>query len=144
MSAPTWAPVDAELLFVQLLGIAMPAATVVAAPDADLVDLLPLVVVSAYNGHRISNAHPSLAQEWVLSTTVLCEGKEAAADMAMDLYYQMHTLHDTEASLPDVGEVVSVDDEEMPHRVATSVLANNLTQYSGSFSVIVKPPTALT
>lgn len=138
---PTWAPVDAELLFVRLLEAAMPTVTVVAAPDADVVDFLPLVVISAYSGRRVSNAHASLAQEWVLSTTVLCEGKVPAADMAQDLYYQIHTLHDTGASLPDVGEVVSVDDEEMPHRVATSVLANNLTQYSGSFSVVVKPPT---
>lgn len=140
LSAP-WLPVDAELLFVTLLQqrLADTGVTVQAAPDADVSDFVPVVILSVYGGHRVANGAPELGQAWTLGVTLLAEGKELAADLNRRLYYEIHNLQDTPSGVAGVGFVSTVDDNEIPVRVATVILANSLTQYTGSFAVAVQP-----
>lgn len=104
--------------------------------DVDAIEHVPFVVVSAHNGHMLGGPN---AWEWDLSITILGLGRDATADLADMVYVGMHESHDRNARYPGVGAVTSVDDVSMPSKTSTSLTpAGDLTQYNGSFRVIVR------
>ncbi|GAB2698371.1 hypothetical protein GCM10027194_35260 [Thalassiella azotivora] len=112
-----------------------------AAVDVDAVDHLPLILLTPINGAMVSNGNPALGWEWTVAFTVLGSGRADTSDLADELYQAVHGLHDDGAAVPGVGEVSSVEDVAMPTRTATSTVnAQDLTQFDGTFLIRVRPP----
>jgi hypothetical protein len=102
----------------------------------DSVDHVPFVVVNALNGRMLGGPN---AWEWDVFVSILGPTRDYAADLADMVYVAMHRSHDNNTRVPGVGAVTSVDDVNMPSRTSTSLTpAGDLTQYDGSFHVIVR------
>jgi hypothetical protein len=109
---------------------------VAAQQDVDVVKRVPFVVVTAHNGHMLGGPN---AWEWDIFVSMLGLGRDATADLADMVYVGMHNSHDRNARYPGVGAVTSVDDISMPSKTSTSLTpAGDLTQYDGSFRVVVR------
>lgn len=131
--------VDVEKLFVGLYSAALTGVTVMAAPDVDAVDSLPLLIISPVTGAMIRNGIPSAGWRWSISWNLLAEGHGAASDFA-DLVYETTHSFDNSAVLVGVGAIGSIEDDEMPRRVGKAeVPAGNITQFSGSFTAVIRP-----
>lgn len=135
--------VDIEQLMVGLYQPALASypgdpVSVKSAPDVDATDLIPMVVVSPVHGVMIQNGAPSLGWLWLIQVTILAYGHAAAADLADEVYRRTHGFENSVVA--GVGQVGVVEDSEMPRRVATSIEANNLTQFNGTFQLVVLPP----
>lgn len=135
--------VDVEQLMVGLYQNALATyptvVSVKSAPDVDAVEYLPMVVISPVHGAMIQNGAPGLGWLWLVEVTILAEGHAAAADLADEVYRQTHMFEDRGANVPSVGQVGVVEDNEMPRRVAKSIELNNLTQFTGSFQLVILP-----
>lgn len=131
--------VDIELLMVGLLDQALPDVTVMAEVDVDSVDRLPLVIVRPVTGAMISNGAPNLGWSWLVALSILAQGHQAASDLADDVYGIVHGFEDQQAVMAGVGCITHVEDNSMPTRTATSVTADNLTQYDGAWQLTVTP-----
>lgn len=104
--------------------------------DIDAVDHVPFVVVNAQNGRMLNG--PS-AWTWTIFVSILGSSRDEAADIADMVYVAMHQSHDNNTAIPGVGAVTSVDDAAMPSRTSTTLTpAGDLTQYDGSFTVVVR------
>lgn len=104
--------------------------------DVDSFDHVPFVVVRALNGHMLGGPN---AWEWDIYLQMICFDRDAAADLADMVWVGMHESHDRNARYPGVGAVTSVEDISMPSKTSTTVTpAGDLTQYDGSFRVIVR------
>lgn len=109
---------------------------VMAQQDVDAIQRVPFVVVTAHNGHMLGGPN---AWEWDVYVSILGKGRDATADLADMVYVGMHLSHDRNARYPGVGAVTRVDDRSMPSKTSTTLTpAGDLTQYDGSFSVIVR------
>ena len=104
--------------------------------DVDAIKHVPFVVVSAHNGHMLDGPN---AWEWDVFVEILGRTRDDAADLSDMVYVGMHTSHDRNARYPGVGAVTSVNDIQMPSKTSTTLTpAGDLTQYNGSFRVIVR------
>ena len=133
--------VDIELLMVGLLDQALPGVTVLAETDVDAVDPLPMVIVRPVTGAMISNGGPGLGWSWLVALSILQKGHQEASDLADRVYGIVHGFEDQQAVMAGVGCVTHVEDNSMPTRTATSVTADNLTQYDGAWQLTVTPVT---
>lgn len=126
-------------LMTKLLIIRFPAPQFEVLPSADVdgVNELPLLVLDCHDGHMVGGR--SLAWEWQVTVSLLTLQETDAEELSDQLYGYMHELHDNGAAIPGVGMISSVDDVFMPARRATTKLAaGDLTQYDGTWSVIVR------
>jgi len=137
--------VDVEQLFTMVLRDALAdiAETfgtadmeVMSQQDFDAIEHVPFVVVNAQNGRMLGGPN---AWEWDVFVSILGSSRDAAADIADMVYRAMHESHDNNVRYPGVGAVTSVDDVSMPSRTSTTLTpAGDLTQYDGTFHVIVR------
>lgn len=130
--------VDVELMMVQLLSAALPDVEVVGQPDVDMATRLPMVVVQPGTGRMISNGGPAMGWSWEISLSILGTGHQFTSDLADTVYQEMHGFHDRQASAAG-GHINHVDDISMPVRSGTAVELDNLTQFDGSWVVVVVP-----
>lgn len=137
--------VDVEQLFTLVLRAALEdiATTfgtadmeVMSQQDVDAIQHVPFVVVNAQNGRMLGGPN---AWEWDVFVSILGSSRDEAADIADMVYRAMHESHDNNTRIPGVGAVTSVDDVAMPSRTSTTLTpAGDLTQYDGTFHVIVR------
>ncbi len=130
------ATVDFELLMSQML--AYDGLTVLPYIDVVGYDQIPLLAFRGLNGRAVGNAKPAsgLGSEWDLILTLWTSGMDG--DLC-DTVYQ--NVHDMEGHyIPNVGAVISVEDNAMFDRVAGVVLPDKrVVQYDASFTVLVEP-----
>lgn len=132
--------VDVEQLMVGLLSESFPDADVRAAPDVDLIDSLPMIVVQLVTGQMVSNGSPKLGWTWIVSLTMYAETTTAASDFADQVYGAVHGFHDDQAAMAGVGYVSSVEDQQMPTRTATVPTGEHrMTQFNGAWTITVRP-----
>ena len=109
---------------------------VMAQQDVDAIDHVPFVIVGARNGQMLNGPG---AWRWTIDTQIVARSMKEAADIADMVYVAMHESHDNNIRVPGVGGVSSVEDEEMPSRTSVSLTpAGDLTQYDGSFNVVIR------
>jgi hypothetical protein len=130
--------IDFLYLMIELLDY--PGLTVAPDVDVDSMDTLPLLTVSGFNGHAISNGgYQVRGFEWTLSLSLYTDGGlEQAVDLADTVYQIVHGMEG--AGIVGVGAVNSVEDGSMFDRVgAASLPDKTIVQQSASFTVRVSP-----
>lgn len=130
--------VDFLYLMTRLLDY--PGLTVAPDVDVDSMDALPLLTISGYNGHAISNAgYLGRGFEWTLSLSLFTDGGlEQAVDLADTVYQLVQEM--AGKGVENVGAVNSVDDVSMFDRIgAASLPDKTIVQQSASFTVRVTP-----
>ncbi len=104
--------------------------------DVDAIDQVPFVVVTASNGFMLDGPN---AWQWDVYVSLVAATRDDAADLADMVWVGMHESHDKNTQIPFVGAVNSVEDINMPSKTSTTLTpAGDLTQYDGSFRVVVR------
>lgn len=132
--------VDVESLFVQLFQAAFPDCDVRAAVDVDAAETLPMIIIRPVVGAAVSNGSPGMGWSWTVAVSVIASGQKDASDLADAVYEAFHGFDANRAQVDGVGRVGAVEDESMPTRTATVIEVDNLTQFDGSWTAIVRPP----
>lgn len=111
--------------------------TVLTEPDADAALILPYVVIDTSGGRMVSNGPGGWY--WIVIVSVVSTSEEEASDIADYLYEAIYSFHGNNGVVPGVGWVSKVEDLSLPDNVTpTTTPAGDLTQYTGSWTVLVR------
>lgn len=139
--------IDVDALLYQLLIRDAPdGAEVRPAIDVDALDVFPLITFHVSVGASVDNASPPQAWTVTLDLTIFDDDLDDAKALAFDLYDVVHGWADGFALPPaiiaGVGSVAhdSVEDNSIFTRILTlDIESKQVTQYAGSFDLILRP-----
>lgn len=131
--------VDDELFLFTLLKRDVPSGAVIAAEmDVDSIDNLPLITFSARGGDQAGNG-PGL---WTcpLTIRVFAEGQDSTWELCRTLYRIIHEWEiPGNGIVEDVAVVSTVTDlSKFSRDASVDMQGKNVTQYTGSFELIIK------
>lgn len=135
--------VDGNLLAVQIIQQYFgDRASVAIATDVDTVDRLPFIVVDAAQGQDIANGPAGIAWQWAVNLAIIDETVGGCADISDELHEFLDSIQDAwdqRGTIAGIGAINSVEVTSIPTKSATSATpAGNMTQFDGSFNMIVR------
>ena len=139
--------IDAEAVIYQLLVRDLPDdVTVRPAIDVDAMDVFPMVTFHVNVGQAVDNASPPRAWTVTLDLAVFDDDLDDAKDLSFALYDIVWAWGNGFSAPPaivdDVGGVShdSVEDNSIFTRILTlDIESKQVTQYAGSFDLILRP-----
>jgi len=136
--------VDGNLLVVTVLqNYFGERASVAVSTEVDDIDHLPLIIVDAMQGQSVPDSPVGFVWQWMVNLEILAEGIEECADLSDELHEYLESFSQSwdmsHGIIPGIGAITGVEVTSIPTKTASTALpAGNLTQFNGSFNVMVQ------